>query len=126
MTARTPASQELGFRLRTARLQAGHSLGQVEKHSGGRFKAVSIGSYERGDRAITVQKITDYADWLGVPVSALIPGAENGQMPLSALLGIRHHARQVKAASEALGADCEALDAAIEAALRDAQEASAS
>ena len=32
-----------------------------------------VGSYERGDRAVTVQRLAELADFYGVPVSELLP-----------------------------------------------------
>ena len=63
----------LGARLRAIRTQQGLSLHGVEKKSKGRWKAVVVGSYERGDRAVTVQKLAELADFYGVPVSELLP-----------------------------------------------------
>src|SRR3954467_3899228 len=63
----------LGGRLRAIRTQQGLSLHGVEKKSQGRWKAVVVGSYERGDRAVTVQKLAELADFYGVPVSELLP-----------------------------------------------------
>ncbi|MCW2586266.1 MAG: transcriptional regulator, family, partial [Frankiales bacterium] len=34
---------------------------------------VVVGSYERGDRAVTVQRLSELADFYGVPVSELLP-----------------------------------------------------
>ena len=65
----------LGNRLRSIRQQQGLSLHGVEKKSGGRWKAVVVGSYERGDRAVTVQKLQELAEFYGVPVHELLPGA---------------------------------------------------
>jgi len=45
--------QVLGARLRDVRQREGLSLQRVEQRSGGRWKAVVVGSYERGDRAVT-------------------------------------------------------------------------
>lgn len=70
----TDYAQELGVRLRSIRQQQGLSLHGVESKSKGRWKAVVVGSYERGDRAITVQKLAELADFYGVPVSELLPG----------------------------------------------------
>lgn len=66
-------ARALGARLRAIRTQQGLSLHGVEKKSGGRWKAVVVGSYERGDRAVTVQKLAELAGFYGVPVSELLP-----------------------------------------------------
>lgn len=65
----------LGARLREIRTQQGLSLHAVEERSGGRLKAVVIGSYERGDRAITVQKLADLAEFYTIPVAEILPDA---------------------------------------------------
>ena len=64
----------LGARLRAIRQQQGMSLQAVEEKSQGRWKAVVIGSYERGDRAVTMQKLSELASFYGVPVEELLPG----------------------------------------------------
>lgn len=72
----------LGTRLRAIRAQQGLSLHGVERKSKGEWKAVVVGSYERGDRAVTVAKLADLADFYGVPVSELIPDAKpNASFP---------------------------------------------
>lgn len=68
-------AKALGMRLRAIRQQQGLSLQGVEEKSEGRWKAVVVGSYERGDRAVTVQKLSDLAAFYGVPMSELVPGA---------------------------------------------------
>ncbi len=68
-------ARSLGLRLRAIRTQQGLSLHGVEERSLGRWKAVVVGSYERGDRAVTVQRLAELADFYGVPVSALLPDA---------------------------------------------------
>ncbi len=65
--------QRLGERLRAIRVQQGLTLQEVEEKSGGRWKAVVVGSYERGDRAISVSKLSRLARFYGVPVSELLP-----------------------------------------------------
>ncbi|MCH8626837.1 transcriptional regulator [Arsenicicoccus piscis] len=69
-------AKALGARLRSIRTQQGLSLHAVEERSGGKWKAVVVGSYERGDRAVTVQRLSELADFYGVPVSALMPDSE--------------------------------------------------
>ena len=54
-------AKTLGARLRAIRTQQGLSLHGVEEKSRGRWKAVVVGSYERGDRSVTVQKLAELA-----------------------------------------------------------------
>jgi transcriptional regulator with XRE-family HTH domain len=68
-------ARALGARLRSIRQQQGLSLQGVEEKSEGRWKAVVVGSYERGDRAVTVQRLSELADFYGIPMSELLPGA---------------------------------------------------
>jgi transcriptional regulator with XRE-family HTH domain len=71
--APTSYGKALGARLRAIRTQQGLSLHGVEEKSRGRWKAVVVGSYERGDRAVTVQRLAELADFYGVPVAELLP-----------------------------------------------------
>src|SRR5436305_3864951 len=66
-------AKTLGARLRAIRTQQGLSLHGVEEKSRGRWKAVVVGSYERGDRSVTVQKLAELAEFYGFPVSELLP-----------------------------------------------------
>jgi transcriptional regulator with XRE-family HTH domain len=84
-------ARALGTRLRSIRQQQGLSLHGVESKSLGRWKAVVVGSYERGDRAITVQKLAELASFYGVPVSELLPsGAStaNAELPPRLILNL--------------------------------------
>jgi transcriptional regulator with XRE-family HTH domain len=69
----TEYAKALGARLRAIRTQQGLSLHGVEEKSKGRWKAVVVGSYERGDRAVTVQRLAELAEFYGVPVGELLP-----------------------------------------------------
>jgi len=60
-------ARALGARLRAIRTQQGLSLHGVEEKSEGRWKAVVVGSYERGDRAVTVQRLSELAVFYGDP-----------------------------------------------------------
>src|SRR6201991_3238329 len=71
-------AKALGSKLRGIRQQQGLSLHGVEQKSGGRWKAVVVGSYERGDRAVTVQKLAELADFYSVPVAWMLP---EGRIP---------------------------------------------
>ena len=63
----------LGERLRNIRLQKGMSLQDVQQASEGRWKAAVVGAYERGDRNVTVARLSELADFYGVPVSEILP-----------------------------------------------------
>lgn len=69
----TEYQTKLGSRLRAIRQQQGLTLQQVEEVSGGRWKAVVVGSYERGDRAVSVAKLAELSEFYNVPVSELLP-----------------------------------------------------
>lgn len=65
--------RRLGERLRSIRTQQDLTLQDVEERSGGRWKAVVVGSYERGDRAVSLAKLAELARFYGVPVAELLP-----------------------------------------------------
>jgi transcriptional regulator with XRE-family HTH domain len=74
----TDYGRALGARLRSIRQQQNLSLQGVEEKSRGQWKAVVVGSYERGDRAITVAKLAALASFYGVPVNELLPDGASG------------------------------------------------
>src|SRR6201995_2123861 len=93
----TEYARALGARLRAIRTQQGLSLHGVEEKSQGRWKAVVIGSYERGDRAVSVQRLAELADFYGVPVSELLPSersATSGGGPMPNKIVINLERRQ--------------------------------
>jgi transcriptional regulator with XRE-family HTH domain len=63
----------LGQRLRAARRHRGWSLGDVESHTDGEFKASVVGAYERGERAISVQRFARLSEIYGTDASDLLP-----------------------------------------------------
>ena len=69
-------SKALGVELRKIRLQKGMSLHDVQQASRGKWKAAVIGAYERGDRNVTVAKLSELADFYGVPVTEVLPEEE--------------------------------------------------
>lgn len=85
-------AKALGARLRAVRTRQHLSLHGVERKSEGRLKAVVVGSYERGDRAVSVQRLAELAEFYGVPVSDLLPpedsafAAGSGGAPLSRIV----------------------------------------
>ncbi len=71
-------AKALGARLRAIRMQQHLSLHGVERKSGGKWKAVVVGSYERGDRAVSVQRLAELAEFYGVAVGDLLPPEDTG------------------------------------------------
>ena len=120
--------REVGRRLREIRERQGLSMHAVQAKSGGRWKQPVIGSYERygqrdaedrqTGRIPSLWRLVGLSRFYGVPLDALIPGLEGSDVPLGEVLVVLHRAGEVKAASDALGRDCDALRAAIEAAVQ--------
>jgi len=77
-------AKALGARLRAIRTQQGLSLHGVEEKSRGRWKAVVVGSYERGDRAVTVQRLAELAEFYSVPIQELLPEGIAAGAPVEA------------------------------------------
>lgn len=73
-------SVSLGQRLRVARRQRGWSLGEVETNTDGEFKASVVGAYERGERAISVQRFVRIAEVYGFAPAELLPLAPEGEV----------------------------------------------
>jgi transcriptional regulator with XRE-family HTH domain len=69
----------LGVRLRAVRRARGLRLQDVEELSEGRFKAVVVGSYERGDRAVSAHKLASLAAFYEVPVVELLPDEQRAR-----------------------------------------------
>lgn len=76
MTNSEDYQRRLGQRLRDIRNQQGMTLQDVEDASDGQWKAVVIGAYERGDRAISAVKLANLASFYEVPVRELLPEPE--------------------------------------------------
>ena len=79
--------RRLGARLRAIRQQQGLTLQQVEEVSSGKWKAVVVGSYERGDRAVSVAKLAELSEFYNVPVSELLPKEEMAAATAAAAAG---------------------------------------
>ena len=60
--------ERCAYLLRQLRKKKGFTLRQCEEASGGRFKAVVMGSYERGTRAISLERLQEIADFYEVPI----------------------------------------------------------
>ena len=66
-------NKALGQRLRAARRQRGWSLGEIETQTEGEYKASVVGAYERGERAISVQRFARLAEIYGIAAPELLP-----------------------------------------------------
>ncbi len=66
-------SLRVGERLRLVRRQKRMSLQEVEAESTHEFKASVLGAYERGERAISVPRLSRLANFYEVPVGQLLP-----------------------------------------------------
>jgi transcriptional regulator with XRE-family HTH domain len=64
-------------------MQKGMSLHDVQEASGGKWKAAVVGAYERGDRNVTVARLSELAGFYGVPLAEVLP--DNGSGPTPAL-----------------------------------------
>ena len=69
----TTYARAVGERLRNLRRQQRLSLLAVEEASGREFKASVLGSYERGERIISVLRLQRLAELYAVPVDQLLP-----------------------------------------------------
>ncbi len=74
---------EISKRLRQIRKQQSLTLKQVEIRSRGKWKAVVIGSYERGTRSLSISKAKSLCEFYGVPLSALFQSESIQQVPHS-------------------------------------------
>ncbi len=77
----TTTVDDIRHRLRRVRIQQGLSLVQAAGKSEGRYKVSAIGSYERGDRALTLDRLAGLADLYGVPIEAIIGDRTTDRVP---------------------------------------------
>ena len=65
-------------RLRLVRKIKGWTLHEVEKHSNGEINAISLGSWERGDRKPTLERLLILCNEVyKVPLSAIVSGSHD-------------------------------------------------
>lgn len=67
-------ARQIGEGLRRARIERGLTLRAAATASGSRFKPSSIAGYERGERAITLQRFCDLAVLYGTDACGLLDG----------------------------------------------------
>ena len=68
----------LQARLRAVRVSKGLTLAQVSSLSKGSISAIALGSYERGDRSLSTQKLFEISQIYGVPVVELLSSPSKG------------------------------------------------
>ena len=66
--------QQICARLRALRRSRELTLAEIEHQSKGSLHAISLGSYERGDRALTIKKAIQIAAFYEVPLAYLLTG----------------------------------------------------
>ena len=69
---------ELQSRLRTVRIAKGLTLSQVSALSEGSISAIALGSYERGDRSLSTEKLFAISNIYQIPVAELMSPIEKG------------------------------------------------
>jgi transcriptional regulator with XRE-family HTH domain len=74
-------SARFGVRLRDVRRQLHLSLQEVEEASNHEFKASVVGAYERGDRAMSVDRLQRLARFYRVPIAEMIPHDDERAAP---------------------------------------------
>lgn len=87
-----PTPSGVAKRLRYIRQQQNLTLKQVEIRSRGKWKAVVIGSYERGVRALSISKAEELCAFYGVPLEALFidqKSHQSGDIPQGLVLDLR-------------------------------------
>lgn len=68
----------LQSRLRAVRVSKGLTLSQVSLQSKGSISAIALGSYERGDRSLSTQKLFEISQIYGIPVVELLSSPSKG------------------------------------------------
>ena len=73
-----PTPQSVAIRLRSIRKSRGWTLHDVESKSDGSIKAVVMGSYERGTRAISLARALELANLFAIPIADLLSDPVSG------------------------------------------------
>ena len=69
-----PTPETVALRLRALRKSRGWTLHDIETKSSGSIKAVVMGSYERGTRAISLARALELANLFAIPIADLLGG----------------------------------------------------
>ena len=72
-----PTTATISARIRAQRKARSLTLQDIERLSNGKIKAVVMGSYERGSRAISLARTIEIANLFAIPISELIEEPKN-------------------------------------------------
>ena len=97
-----PQMIQLQHRLRSLRESRHLTLSQAAKLSKGSISAIALGSYERGDRAITATKLLTIAEMYGLPISELFHSPEKDISGYRVTIDLRKLSRSDTGISTAL------------------------
>jgi len=67
-----PTTASVALRIRTLRKARGWTLHDIENRTSGSIKAVVMGSYERGSRALSLARSIEIAELFGIPIANLL------------------------------------------------------
>jgi transcriptional regulator with XRE-family HTH domain len=85
-------AKRVGERLRAIRKQKDLSLQDVEQASREEFKASVLGAYERGERALSVNRLLRLAELYDVPADQLLPRGSDLEIDLTRTNHDNNHA----------------------------------
>ena len=105
-----PTPESVSSKLRQLRKSRGWSLQDIEALSHGKLKAVVLGSYERGDRALSLKRAIEIATFYGIPVGQLLQtqSPQKGAINSQVVIDLRRLTK-IAGSSEDKGAKFEAL-----------------
>jgi transcriptional regulator with XRE-family HTH domain len=86
-----PTTTSISARIRRQRKARSLTLQDIERLSAGRIKAVVMGSYERGSRAISLARAIEIANLFSIPLTELIeePSIRNSDDEALLILDLR-------------------------------------
>jgi transcriptional regulator with XRE-family HTH domain len=87
--------------LRAVRVSKGLTLSQVSAQSKGSISAIALGSYERGDRSLSTQKLFEISQIYGVPVVELLSSPNKGINSGRVIIDVRKLTLNLDSSTEA-------------------------
>ena len=73
-----PTVNDVQKYLRVVRKRAGLTLLQVEQKSGGKYKMMTVGSYERCNRKVSMKTLIELANFYGVSLTEIVSCGKGG------------------------------------------------